>query len=572
MLPSYLRDEVWKRKYPSHALDEELKIPKAPLYEILDRNLERASWPAVTFYGKTLTYGELIELTRRFASGLQRVLGVTKGSRVGIMLPNIPQYPIAFFGLLRAGATVVPLNPLYTASELSYFIEDSQVEIIITLDIFSDKISELRRDFPGLKTVYTWLGEYMSYALRTLGRISGKLPSKRLRLGGQDFKFRDLLLREEPQRVDVDPEDDVAVLPYTGGTTGRPKGVFLTHYSIYSNVVQTCRWLFPPLEVGETTVIVLPIFHSFGQLHFAAAVYSGFRVVLLPRFEIKEYMSTIEKYKPTLISGVPTIYNMIVHGGFHKEYDVSGVKVAICAGDVLSPKVRDEFEKATGCVIIEGYGLTEASPAVTINPPYKEKRKPGTAGLPLPLTKVAILSLEEDRLLEVGERGEILVSGPQIMKGYKLSSSDQEQPFVEIGGERWLRTGDIGLIDEDGFLHMVDRKKDLIKYKGYSVFPKEIEEVLYMHPAVEEAAVIGVPHEEYGQIPKAYVVLSPEWKERVTEDDIIEHCRRHLAPYKVPKMVEFKDELPKSMIGKVLRRPLREEMEEAEVKEGVGTA
>ena len=558
MIPSYLKNETWRNRYPEQAL-KPLNIPHEPFYNILDRNANRGDWPALTFYGRTLSYNELIRLTNMMAKGLQE-LGVEKGDKVALMLPNIPQYLISFFGILKAGGVVVPLSPLYTPSELIYFIGDSEAKLIITLDIFKDKIMDVRKELHDLKAIYTNVGEYMSPLIRTLGRITGKLPLVRIVRDNMNLRFKDLLLSEDYTKVNIEPEDNLALLPYTGGTTGKPKGVMLTHYNVYANVLQTCRWLFPPLVEGETTVVVLPMFHSFGQVHVAAALYSGFRVILLPKFDIKEYMSTIEKYKPTLISGVPTIFSMIVNSNLHRRYDLSSVKISICAGDVLSPRVRDEFEEATGSVIIEGYGLTEASPVVCINPPYKSKRKVGTVGLPLPETLVAIMSLEvEGKLVDVGVPGEILVSGPQVMKGYHKPSAVDEEAFIEINGRTWLKTGDIGIIDEDGFLYMIDRKKDMIKYKGYSVFPKEIEETLHKHPAVKEVAVIGVPHEDYGEIPKAYVVLKDEYKGRVDEKELIDHCKKHLAPYKVPKIVEFRDTLPKSMIGKVLRRALREE-------------
>ncbi len=562
-VPDYIKSKPWLTKYGGNATPD-VKVPNKPLFSVLEEGAEKyKDFPAVYFFGKKISYLEIKDLAWRLASGLKDKLGMEKGDVVGVLLPNCPQFVIALFGVLKAGGAVLPINPLYTVREIKYIVKASKAKFLVSLDIFEDKVENLEREISEkeqkLSVIYTCLTEFLPPFKGFLGKLFRKVPTRKVKHGRNIYFFNELLKNKPtPVFLKNNPKEDVALLLFTGGTTGTPKGVLLTHYNVLANVIQINKWVLPPLiEKKESTVLVLPIFHSFGCIQLLTALYSGISVVLLPKFETKEVLEKLSKYKAALFAGVPTIYNLLANYGKVQKYNLKKLKVCICAADVLPSEVQRKFEEMTGSIIVEGYGLTEAGPAVCINPPWKELRKPSTAGVPLPGTTVAIADPEENKFLELGEVGEILVHGPQVMKGYLNDPERNNEALVEINGKIWLRTGDIGKLDDEGFLYIMERKKDMIKYKGYSVFPKEIENVIYSHPSVKEACVVGVPTETVGQIIKAYVVLKEGAK--ATEKDIIDWCKVRLAPFKVPKKVEFRKQLKKNMVGKILRRVLREE-------------
>jgi long-chain acyl-CoA synthetase len=546
----------WVKNYDP-GVPADVDIPEVPLYKILDDSASQ--YPdrvSMIFFGRKVTYRELQDSALRFASWLRSV-GVGKGDVVALFLPNTPQFAIAYYGAVYAGATVTPVNPLYTPRELRFQLEDSEAKVLVTLDMFKDRVLAGTPDTVKY-IVWTGIQDYLPF-LKAIGyRLKFKPPSPPE--GGRHLKLSSILKGSEPlrDRAPVNPRDDVVALMYTGGTTGVPKGVMLTHYNIVANLYQIDAWWFRGRK-GLTFVGLLPWFHIYGQtavLHFA--IFSASTIIVYPRPDMEAVMKDIERYKADIFHGVPTAYIAIINHPKVKEFNLRSLKACISGAAPLPVAVLEAFEKLTGAKLREGYGLTETSPVTHVNP-IEGRYKPGSIGLPVPSTMAAIADPEKPELLPPGQVGEIVISGPQVMKGYFKRPEENKMAFFEAYGLRWFRTGDMGYVDEEGYFYVVERKKDLIKYKGWSVFPREIEEVLYKHECVKEAAVVGKPDPEAGEVPKAFIVLKEECKGKVKPEDIIGYAREHLAPFKVPREVEFRDELPKSVVGKVLRRVLREE-------------
>ena len=555
----YIEPRVWTQWYDED-VPKEIEIPEIPLFKVLDETAEKfPDRPALIFFGRKVTYREFKEAADRLARALVEKWGIGKGDVVAIHLPNSPQFAIAYYGIIKTGATVTPINPLYTSREIAYQLNNSGARLLITLDLFKKNVDEALKEAKVDAVIYTGIDDYLPGLLAVLYRLKEKKP-KIAYDGKYTFKFKELLSYEpKPPSVDIDPKEDLVALMYTGGTTGVPKGAMLTHYNIVSNIYQIDAWLEPGRRGKDVLVGVLPWFHIYGQttvLH--NGVLRAATIIVYPRFDLEKILKDIPKYKANLFHGVPTIYSLIInHPKVHK-YDLSSIEACVSGAAPLPVAVAEKFEKLTGGKLREGYGLTETSPVTHVNP-IKGKFKRGSIGVPVPNTLAAIADPDEPRLLPPGEVGELVISGPQVMKGYHKMSEENEKVFFELYGRRWFRTGDMAYMDEEGYFFIVDRKKDLIKYKGYSVYPREIEEVLYRHECVAEAAVIGVPDPKVGERVKAFIVLKPECRGRVTEEDIIEYCRKNLAEYKVPRIVEFRDSLPKSGVGKILRRVLKEE-------------
>ncbi|MCS7106708.1 MAG: long-chain fatty acid--CoA ligase [Acidilobaceae archaeon] len=547
----------WLKHYDP-GVPHDIEVPDVPLYKLLDDSA--AAYPdnvAFHFLGRDVKYREFHSSALRFASYL-RSKNIGKGDRVALFLPNSPQFAIAYYGSLYAGATVTPVNPLYTARELRFQLEDSEARILVALDLFMDKVKE---GLPkGVETVvWTGIQDYLPF-LKAIGyRLKFKPPSTPQ--DARNVKFTKIISESRPleEKAKVAPAEDLAALMYTGGTTGSPKGVMLTHRNIVANVLQIDAWWFRGKK-GLTYIGLLPWFHIYGQtavLHHA--IYTASRIITYPRPDIEATMKDIAKFKADIFHGVPTAYVAIINHPKVKEFDLRSLKACISGAAPLPVAVLEAFEKLTGAKLREGYGLTETSPVTHINP-IEGKYRPGSIGLPVPSTYVAVADITSNEFLPPGQTGEIVVSGPQVMMGYFKRPEENSLAFFEAYGRRWFRTGDMGYMDEDGYFYIVDRKKDLIKYKGYSVFPREVEEVLYKHPCVKEVAVVGKPDPEAGEIPKAFIALKPECKGKTTAEEIIEYSKKNLAPFKVPREVEFREELPKTAVGKVLRRVLREEM------------
>jgi len=560
-------EKVWYKFYDP-GVPQSITYPLIPLYKFLDDSAAKyPDRPALVFGGKVgkrflgsqITYRKLKELVDRFATALQ-ALGVKKGSKVAVHLPNCPQFVIAYYGALKAGATVVPTNPLYVERELEYQFNNAGVETVVTLTRFYPLIRNIKPKTPLKNIIVTNIKEYFPPLLKLLFTIAVEKKEGH-RLEGElvegTVMFQDLIAKypPNPAPVEINPQEDIACLLYTGGTTGIPKGAMLTHYNLVANTLQVRAWL-PDIQEGkEVTLAALPFFHSYGMTVCMNFGINGAGTIILmpnPR-DIDEMLLLIDKYKVTLFPGVPTMYIALINHPETPKHNLRSIKACISGAAPLPVEVKQKFEQITGGKLCEGYGLTETSPVTHCNPIYGVN-KAGSIGIPFPDTDARIVDLETGtRELPPGEVGELAIKGPQVMKGYW--QMPEETSLVLKEG--WLLTGDIAKMDEDGYFYIVDRKKEMIIAGGYNIYPREVEEVLYQHPKVKEAAVVGVPDPYRGETVKAFVVLKEG--ETATEEEIIEFCRANLARYKVPTMVEFRKELPKSTVGKILRRVLAEE-------------
>lgn len=557
---TYIEPRVWSKWY-DEGVPLDVDIPEVPLFKFLDDSASSfPERPSMIFMGRKVSFRELKESVDRFSKALTELWDVRKGDVVALFLPNLPQFAIAYYGAIKTGAIVTPVNPLYTSRELAYQLKTSNSKILVSLDLFKSKVEEALREVSLEGVIYTGVDDYLPSFLSVLYRLKERKPKIEYD-GKRTVKFREVLKTYEPKppNVTIEPREDLVALMYTGGTTGVPKGAMLTHYNIVANVVQIDAWLKMGVKGQDVMVGVLPWFHIYGQttvLH--SGIFRGATIIVFPQFKLEDVLKAITKYKANMFHGVPTIYSLIVNYPEVKKYDLSSVEACVSGAAPLPVAVAKKFEEITGGRLREGYGLTETSPVTHVNPIYG-KYKLGSIGVPVPSTYAAIADPEEPRFLPPGEVGELVVSGPQVMKGYYNMPEENEKAFFELYGRRWFRTGDMAYMDEEGYFYIVERKKDLIKYKGYSVYPREVEEVLYQHECVAEAAVVGVPDPKVGEYVKAFVVLKPECRGRVSAEDIISYCEKNLAPFKVPKTVEFRESLPKSTVGKVLRRALREE-------------
>ncbi len=550
-------ERPWFKFWPE-GVPKTLDYPNVPLHTLLEGSAkEFPKKTCIIFFGKRITYSELSNLVDRFATALHR-LGIRKGDVVALYLPNMPQFVIAYYAVLKLGGIVSGVSPLVVERELEFQLTDSEAKAIVLLDALYPRFEKVWEKTQVKFAVVARLGEYMPRIKAVLGSLLKKIPTAKVPSRPNIYFFRDLVEKTppEPPTVEINPKEDLAVLQYTGGTTGLPKGAMLTHENLVANAVGCAAWL--KAEKGvDVGLAVLPFFHIYGMtvvMNFT--LYSGGTMVVLPRFDVLEVLKSIQKYKVTLFPGVPTLYAMIVNHPQVTKYNLRSVKFCISGAAPLPPEVQKRFMELTGAVLVEGYGLTEAAPVTHCNPldPTMKTVKIGSIGIPWPSTDAKIVDAETGtRELPVGEVGELVVKGPQVMKGYW--KRPEETSMVLRDG--WLYTGDLGKMDEDGYFYITDRKKDLIKYKGYSVYPRELEDILYEHPAVKLAAVVGKPDPVAGEIPKAFVVLKEG--ATATEEEIMKFVNERVAPYKAIREVEFRKELPTTMVGKVLRRVLREE-------------
>ncbi|MEO0139060.1 MAG: long-chain fatty acid--CoA ligase [candidate division WOR-3 bacterium] len=534
-----------------------IDYPEKPLWVILkDAAQNYPENTALWFEGWQCTYKELYEYSLKFASFLQS-LGVQKGDRVALMLPNLPHYPISYYATLMVGGVVVQLNPLYTPSELEFLLNDSETKVLITLDIFWDTVQKVADKVNVEKYIVGKIPDFLPFIKGLLYPLVANPKPKAVPFDGlKFFRFSDFLKHSEPNLPDINPKEDLAVLQYTGGTTGTPKAVMLTHFNILANTYQSVSW-FTQLEPGkEVSLCIIPFFHSYGMtvaLNFSVKV--GAKMVLMPKYHTKDALKLIQKHKVTLLPGVPQIYATISNHPEVSKYNLRSIKACISGAAPLPLKVKEDFERLTGGKLVEGYGLSEASPVTHCNPIYG-LNKPGSIGLPFPDTDAKIVDLEDGkREMPVGEAGELIIKGPQVMKGY-WKRPDETALVLRDG---WLYTGDIAYMDNDGYFYIVDRKKEMIIVGGFNVYPREVEEVLMKHPKVKDAIVVGIEHPIKGEIVKAYVVLKEGMS--ASSEELINFCKEHLAPYKVPAEIEFRKELPRTVVGKALRRVLKEEEE-----------
>jgi long-chain acyl-CoA synthetase len=550
---------AWRKSYPRD-VNWDMALDPEPLFSLIDHAVRKSpDRPCTTFLGRTLTYGEVGDLVNRAATGLQQ-LGVVKGTKVGLFLPNSPTFIIFYFAILKAGGVVVNYNPLYSLEELTFQAKDSETELLVTLDlsVLFDKVEKLIErkvvkgavvcSFPSLlpaaKAVL-----FKLFKSKELARPRASPMKDFIRLESDVLADPDLFVP-----VPIDPSADLAVVQYTGGTTVTPKGAMLTHANVYLNVQQIAAWA-PELRYGHEKVLAaLPFFHVFAMtVVMNLGVKIAAEMILMPRFVLADALDLIAKHRPSIMPGVPTLFNALLNHPRIQSYDLKCLKFCLSGGAALPIEVRERFEATTGCSLVEGYGLSEASPVVTCNP-LNGPVKSGSIGLPLPGTIVSLRDLTDaTREVPRGERGEVCISGPQVMRGYWNRPAETAAQFAGA----FLRTGDVGVMDEDGFFYIVDRIKDLIICSGYNVYPRRIEEALYDHPAVEEVVVIGITDKYRGEAPKAFVKLKTGHE--ATRADLMKHLEVKLSKIEFPADIEFRDTLPKSMIGKLSKKELKAE-------------
>ncbi len=527
-----------------------IEYPHYPIYELLERSAERHPDNILSiFYGNTLTYKQIKEFSDSLAHSLVK-MGLTKDDRVALLLPNFPGYIISYYGILKAGCTVVPLNPLYTESELHYQVSDSNAKLIITIPQFAKKALNISESLKLRKPIVSYISDFLPFPLKLVMKLKEERQLRGIKRRVGNLKG---LIRQKVSFTPVksDP-DSLAVLIYSGGTTGTAKGIMLSHFAVVANVHQISSW--GHLKPDDRILAVLPMFHGYGMnVCMNSSIFNGMSIILMPRFNAKEMAKNIQKYKPTMTAVVPTILTALSSLPDIENYDFTSLKAVWVGAAPLTKKIKENFENKARCRVIEGYGLTEAVTAIMANP-YFGKQKVGSIGLPFPDVDAKIVSLEDGKTeLKPNQNGEIILKTPTMMLGY-LNKKKETEETIKNG---WLYTGDIGYMDKDGYFYITDRKKDLIIVGGFNVFPSEIDEVLYMHPKVKEGITVGIPDDYKGEKIKVYIVLKEG--ETATEDEFKEFFRKHLVPYKVPSEIEFRDSLPKSAIGKILRKKLREE-------------
>jgi long-chain acyl-CoA synthetase len=538
----------WLRHY-DYWVRPHMNYPERPLHEILSTTaVDIPDSPATAFLGATLTFSELKVRADRLATSLAR-LGITKGDRVGIMLPNCPQYIISAFAILRLGAVVVNINPIYTAREVLDVANDSGMCAIVTLDVLAPLALGVKKNTRIETIIVTSMAEY-SAAPALAPRVDGTLTLADLL---SDVSGLDL------PRVPFDPQD-LAVLQYTGGTTGTPKGAMLTHANIFANLAQTEAFMYRSYTKGEPRyLLVIPYFHIYAfTVGMMKGIWTGALQILLPKYDVEQVLTAIRDFRPTYFPAVPTVFVSLLNHPKVKEYGLELVRTFNSGGAPCPVEVIEQWEQQFGRTLNEGYGLSETSP-VTHTTAQLALRKPGTIGLPLPDTDMKIVDVETGlQELPIGGAGELCIAGPQVMKGYWNRPEETAYALrTHPDGRTWFHTGDVATMDADGYTSIVQRKKDLIIVDGYNVYPSDVECVLYAHPAVRLAAVIGVPDKYHGEVVKACIALKPGAS--ATPDEVIAHCRTSLTEYKIPRLVEIRDTLPMSAVGKILYRVLRDE-------------
>ncbi len=558
-------EKPWLKFYEPH-VPEFIDYPPTVMPAVLEETARKyPDLTALIFKDAKITFRDYNEAVDRFAAALQK-LGVKKGDRVAIHLPNCPQFPIAYYAILRIGAIVVPCNPVYTAREMRHQVSDSGAEVIVTLSAMYPIIKSIRADTDLRHVIVAQIKTYFPPVLNLLFTLlKEKKSGHKVDISGDanTYWFKDVLKNApaKPTPVEVTAED-TAVFMYTGGTTGVSKGAQLTHKNILANAYQCKVWMNAEPAQGDVSVTALPLYHSYAMttcMNFGTLIAGALLLIPDPR-DLEDVLKSITKHQPTFYAGVPAMYVSINNYPDLSKYDVTSIRACISGAAGLPVEVQQQFQKLTGARLVEGYGLSEASPVTHANPIFGDNRV-GTIGVPWPDTEVKIMDADTgEKEMGIGEVGELCIRCPQVMKGYWHMPTETANTLQDHGdgGAPWLHTGDMSVMDEDGYFQIVDRKKDMILGAGgYNIYPREVEEVLYEHPKVMEAAAAGVPVPGKGERVKVYIVLKEG--ETATEEEFITYCKENLAPYKVPKFVEFRDELPKTMVGKILRRVLIEE-------------
>ncbi|MDH4264477.1 MAG: AMP-binding protein [Deltaproteobacteria bacterium] len=556
----------WLKYYPK-GVPSEVDVPEISVPELFDQRADKyANKTALIFYGNKISYKKLKELIDRFATALND-LGVIKGQTVALYLLNCPQYVIAYFAALKVGAKVTPISPVYTSKEVKHQLEDSEAETIICQDILYDNVEKTGISLKNV--ILTNIAEYLPLLKKhlgksALGKVYGEMhvPTPKYMEEAGLLQFQALIKKYPPRppQIEIQPKEDIAALPYTGGTTGLPKAAILTHHNIVSLQAQTVSF-WPIFEEGkEVAIAFLPFFHIYGQVVVMLnGLVQGSTLVLFTTPDVDDILSAMERYQASGFYGVPTLFEYLKDYEKTDRVNWKRLKLIACGADTLHESTIKDWERRTGTKILEGYGMTETT-AVSHSTPY-DRPKSGSFGVPIPGVTAAVVDADGTEFKGIDEVGELILHGPNMMQGYWKRPEETKEAIIEIDGKKWLRTGDLVRMDEEGYFHFFDRKRDLIKYKGYSVFARHVEEVLYKHPQIKAAGVVGVPDPKVGQFIKAYVVLQSDARGKISEEEIMEFCRQNLAHYKVPKIIEFRGELPKTDVGKVSRRELREEAE-----------
>ncbi len=573
-----MTDHVWPTPHWPEGVPHDLSDYDQPLFTILDD--AAANYPNQTytiFNDAARTYAQVKDTADRVANFLH-AQGIVKGDRVAIFLPNLPHYPEIYFGILKAGAVCVTCNPLYTPSELNYQLNDAGAKALFCMDHpqFYPTTVEAVKGTTVETVVICSVKSYLPWIKGFLGGLLGKIPKAASYEPGHLF-FDNVVAgaRPAPPEMTIDPAEDLALIIYTGGTTGVPKGAALTHSNFVYDVKALNVWArFAHEEGGPSENLrtggfhcylgVLPFYHSFGMtVAMLSACASGSRLICVPDPRagdppFTEVLKIVQKHRPTLMPAVPTVFVAFANHALIDQFDLTSLMGCFSGGAPLPPEVCKRFEEATGAIIFEGYGLSETAPVATANPSRADTRKIGSIGFPVPGTDIKILDVETSQTeMPRGEDGEVAISGPQVMQGYWNRPAETAEVFREIEGQRYFLTGDIGHIDEDGYIVITDRKKDMILVGGFNVYPREVEDILFTHPKVELAAVVGVPDEKSGETVKAFIKVIAG--QTCTEEEIRAFCKENMAGYKRPKLIEFRDEIPTSNVGKVLRRVLRDE-------------
>ncbi|MCL6573403.1 MAG: AMP-binding protein [Bacillus sp. (in: Bacteria)] len=548
----------WLQVYPRE-IPSMLVYSSEPVQQYLVNSVQKfPEKVAIHFMGKEITYKKLYDDVMNFAGYLQ-TLGISKNDRVAIMLPNTPQAVIAYYGILMAGGIVVATNPLYTERELEYQMKDSGTKVIITLDILYPRVSKIMPQTKLQHIIVTAIKDFLPFPKNLIYPYIQKkqygIVVKAKHEGSTHLLTT--ILKMKPKKLvehEFNPDEDIALLQYTGGTTGSPKGVMLTHKNLIANTTQCQAWLYKSKPGDESILGIIPFFHVYGMTTvMVLSVMMGYKMILLPKFNVETTLKTIQKQHPTLFPGAPTMYIGILNHPDLQKYNLSSISSCMSGSAPLPVEIQEKFEAVSGGKLVEGYGLTEASPVTHSNFLWDVPRVKGSIGVPWPDTEVKVLDMNTGEPVPVKEIGEFVIKGPQIMKGYWNRPVETEETLKD----GWLYTGDLGYMDDQGYFYVVDRKKDMIIAGGFNIYPREIEEVLYEHPDVLEAVAAGIPDAYRGETVKAYIVLKEGAV--VTSEEMNEFSRKYLAAYKVPRLYEFRKELPKTAVGKILRRTLVEE-------------
>lgn len=552
-------EKIWLKRYPD-GVPAEIDIREwSSLREFLEQCFDKyRDLPAFTNMGHSISFGELDELSRYFGAWLQKNAGLAKGDRVAVMMPNVLQYPVVVAAILRAGLVVTNVNPLYTARELEHQLKDSGARAIVVVENFACTVQKVRERTALETVVVTGIGDLLPTPRRQITNLVVRRVKKMVPEWDipDAVPFRKALKEGKWQSLDRPDlgHSDLAFLQYTGGTTGVAKGAMLSHRNMIANLLQARAWLKAVIREGEATVITpLPLYHIFSLTanFFTFTLMGGNSILITNPRDLPAFVKELKKHRFTFITGVNTLFNALLNTPGFEKVDFSALKIALGGGMAVQRAVAERWRQVTGKPLIEAYGLTETAPAACINP-LDIAEFNGSIGLPISSTEVSIRS-DEGGAVEIGQVGEICIRGPQVMEGYWNRPEETAKVMLEGG---WLRTGDIGRMDEQGFVYIEDRKKDMILVSGFNVYPNEVESVAVMHPAVLEAAAVGVPDERAGEVVKLYVVLRQG--QNATDREIISFCREHLTGYKVPRTVEFRPDLPKTNVGKILRRELRD--------------